>query len=74
MSLDDIVRKAQRSVKAYWKQWIPIYGLHQAIKDYDSGKELKGVVAGANSVYHGICMSALFLGSVYLYLELTDKI
>ncbi len=69
MDLDELT--AQRK-SPDWKQWIPIYGFYQIVKDRDEGKPSLSrdslnhpLRHSGSAIYHGV-VTGLTIGGLYL--------
>ena len=59
-----------------WKQWIPLYGFHQIVKDRDEGRPALSreslnhpIRYSGSAMYHGVITGLILGGIVFLGLE-----
>lgn len=58
-----------------WKQWLPIYGVHQIKKDYFAGRPTvidkeKGLSYNGSALYQAISIVAAYSGALHILSEL----
>jgi len=68
----------QRSNKPDWKQWLPVYGIHQINKDHSKDKPLiidqNMFSFSASLAYHAVSTVATISGAVYGLYQLAEKL